>query len=86
MLSQTLKVEEKSVLILQFSPRSRDITILLFEAHKVPSSREENANIFAPGPSIKIKKIVDNLLTKILKKRKCPKYFDLWSRVQDIAI
>ena len=31
-------------------------------------------------------KIVDTLLTKRLNKRKCPKYFDLWSRGQDIGI
>ena len=57
MLSQTLKVEEKKVsLVFYLGPRSRDMTISLFEAQGMRfelSSEEEIANILAPGPQIK---------------------------------
>ena len=56
LLSQTLKVEEKKVSFFYLGPRSRVMTISLFEAQGVRfelSSEEEIANILAPGPKIK---------------------------------
>ena len=57
LLSQTLKVEQnKGSLVFDLGPRSRDMTISLFEARSVRyklSSEEEIANIPASGPKMK---------------------------------
>ena len=56
-------------------PRSRDMTISLFEARGVRFelwSEEEIANILAPGPQIKKVRTLGFLKLQKLKKKKCP--------------
>ena len=65
------------------------MVISSFEAQGVRfdlSSKEEIANISAPGPQIKKVKTIDFLKLLKLKKRKCSQFFYLWPRSRDIAI